>query len=498
MLRALKHEDDFVRLLCFSVWSLRRTSGSCKWAWIASNRRVWFRVWGWRADFRRRSSEEEESVKARSKESSHGCSSELVPVFSTMQVFVISVAHFPSVYKGCRNDSGNFRKWCCVDWRADWWTYEGASHSCCQEPGTVGWGARAWCPRGCPQSKSEQRIVGAGVWWWQNLCSKEEFTSIVPYWLQIFTRFVPFRSVRHRSCCHCDSCHCSSDGVLASLCLRGGESTTAVSFDEKLVPVASIWFKRFSVWCTICASTLTGLNEALDRLNHGPSQGPQRVETSETSGDETDTSKGRQKILSKETFRVRKAHAATELGRFFVTGPSDAAKMPSYFYCRVCWRNISVLTLEHHEMLRHFQGSHHFDRKHRLHLETPKWHVLYFHGIPLNEDELKRQKGKIKKAPLVVRDREHPFAEDLITVEAGVVDPQLPVLTNCSASLMRWGWEAARTGWEAVDAVRANRLASQHWGSMDSRRSFGRFRKFPESLHFIPDLHCCFAFSQSS
>ena len=34
------------------------------------------------------------------------------------------------------------------------------------------------------------------------------------------------------------------------------------------------------------------------------------------------------------------------------------------------------------------------------------------------------------KGPLVVRDREHPFAEDLITEEADVVDPQLPVLTK--------------------------------------------------------------------
>ena len=30
MLRALEHEDDFVRLLCFSVQSLRRTCGSCQ------------------------------------------------------------------------------------------------------------------------------------------------------------------------------------------------------------------------------------------------------------------------------------------------------------------------------------------------------------------------------------------------------------------------------------------------------------------------------------
>ena len=39
---------------------------------------------------------------------------------------------------------------------------------------------------------------------------------------------------------------------------------------------------------------------------------------------------------------------------------------------------------------------------------------------------------KIWKGPLVVRDREHPFAEDLITDEAGVVDAQLPVLTKVS------------------------------------------------------------------
>ena len=32
----------------------------------------------------------------------------------------------------------------------------------------------------------------------------------------------------------------------------------------------------------------------------------------------------------------------------------------------------------------------------------------------------------------MVRDREHPFAEDLITDEAGVVDLQLPVFTKVS------------------------------------------------------------------
>ena len=42
------------------------------------------------------------------------------------------------------------------------------------------------------------------------------------------------------------------------------------------------------------------------------------------------------------------------------------------------------------------------------------------------------RRKKIRKGPLVVRDREHPSAEDLSIDEAGVVDPQLPVLTKLS------------------------------------------------------------------
>ena len=93
---------------------------------------------------------------------------------------------------------------------------------------------------------------------------------------------------------------------------------------------------------------------------------------------------------------------------------------------------MSLLTHGHREVLRHFHGSRHFARDQRLRLETPGWRVLDFQGNPLSEDEVKRQREKIRKGPLVLRDREHPFAEDLITDEAGVVDPQLPVLANMS------------------------------------------------------------------
>ena len=81
---------------------------------------------------------------------------------------------------------------------------------------------------------------------------------------------------------------------------------------------------------------------------------------------------------------------------------------------------------------RHFQGRRHFARDQRLRLETPGWRVLDFQGNPLEEDELERQRESILKGPLVVRDQEHPFAEDLISDEAGVIDPQLPVLTKVS------------------------------------------------------------------
>ena len=179
----------------------------------------------------------------------------------------------------------------------------------------------------------------------------------------------------------------------------------------------------------------------LGKLNQGPSQSPQRVETSETSGDETDTSKRRRTILSKKTFRMKKLYAATELGRFFVTGPSDAANMPSPFYCRVCRKNVSVLTHGHHEMLRHLQGSRHYARQQRPRLETPGWCVPDFHGNPLSEDALERQTENIRKGPFVVLSREHPLAEDLITDEAGVVAPQLPVLTkvSCMVDALRMG-----------------------------------------------------------
>ena len=59
--------------------------------------------------------------------------------------------------------------------------------------------------------------------------------------------------------------------------------------------------------------------------------------------------------------------------------------------------------------------------------------------------------GEVKKGPLVVRDCEHRFAEDLIIDEAGVVDPQLRVVTKVSCSMdvlrMRGSYELVEKLW---------------------------------------------------
>ena len=124
---------------------------------------------------------------------------------------------------------------------------------------------------------------------------------------------------------------------------------------------------------------------------------------------------------------------ADEVGQFFITGATDTAGKPSHFYCCVCRKDVSVLTHGPHEVLRHFQAVKHFTQDQRLRLETPGWRVLDFEGNPLTESELERQKESILRGPVVFRDREYPFAEDLIMDDSGAPDAKLPVLANVSS-----------------------------------------------------------------
>ena len=105
-------------------------------------------------------------------------------------------------------------------------------------------------------------------------------------------------------------------------------------------------------------SLLTGLDDVLRRLElveQRPSHGaPQAVDTSDESRDETDVNEPQRRVRSKWTYSMRKLWAASDVGRFFVTEPTDVATKSTHFYGRVCRKDVSVITLGHHEILRHF------------------------------------------------------------------------------------------------------------------------------------------------
>ena len=119
------------------------------------------------------------------------------------------------------------------------------------------------------------------------------------------------------------------------------------------------------------------------------------------------------------------------MGRFFVTGATNAAGKPSHFYCRICCKDALVLTHGPNEILRHFQRVKNFARDRRLRLETPGWQVLVFEGNLLSESELERQRQRILCGTLVILDREYPFAEDLIVNDSGARMPRCQSLPRC-------------------------------------------------------------------
>ena len=178
----------------------------------------------------------------------------------------------------------------------------------------------------------------------------------------------------------------------------------------------------------------TELDAVLQHLGQSAARpGPHVVDTSDSSAAESEASHSCRRVRSKRTFKMKKVWGANEVGQFFVTGATDAAGKPSHFYCRVCRKDVSVLTHGPHKILRHYQGVMHFARYQRLRLQTPGWRVLDFEGNPLSEGELERRREHILRGPLVLRDREYPFAEDLIIDESGAPDATLPFVAKVSS-----------------------------------------------------------------
>ena len=181
----------------------------------------------------------------------------------------------------------------------------------------------------------------------------------------------------------------------------------------------------------------TGLDDVLSRLEQvkqKPTRAlPHLFDTSDTSGNERDIGEPRWKLRSEKTYKLKKVWGTSDVGRFFVTEPTEVATKPSHFYCRIYRKDLCVLTHRHHAILRYFQGSKHFPRDQRLRLETPGWEVQDYEGNTMSPAKVERQRERIMRAPLNVRDRESPFTEDVIVDETGAVDPNLGVTAKVSS-----------------------------------------------------------------
>ena len=200
------------------------------------------------------------------------------------------------------------------------------------------------------------------------------------------------------------------------------------------VSVSPCVYECFSLLLLHCIFLFTELDAVLQHLAQSTARpGVHATETSDSSADESEVSHSRRRVRSKRTFKMKKVWGTNEVGQFFVTGATDAAGKPSHFYCRVCRKHVSVLTHGPHDILRHYQGVKPFAHDQPLRLETPGWRVLNFEGNPLSESELERRREHNLRGPLVVPDREYPFAEDLIIDESGAPDATLPVVAKVSS-----------------------------------------------------------------
>ena len=179
---------------------------------------------------------------------------------------------------------------------------------------------------------------------------------------------------------------------------------------------------------------LLELDVVLDKSSQGPTTSLfPIVDTTDTTGEDRDTSEPRRRVRLKRTFEMKKSCVTDELARFFMTGPNNPSTKLSEFYCRICRKDVSVLTHGSSGVLWLFRGIRHFAREQRFCLETPGCRVLGFDGKPSTEVELERQRDKILRPPLVVRDREYPFREDLFPDASGNTYPQLLVLAKVSS-----------------------------------------------------------------
>ena len=104
-------------------------------------------------------------------------------------------------------------------------------------------------------------------------------------------------------------------------------------------------YGNLCVWYEVLF-TLTKLKRKLDRFGQGPSQSPQWLpETSDTSGDESDSSRNRKRTIVQKDIPCGEKLWGRRTWEIFCP-----------FYFHICRKHVSVLTCGHYEILRFFQG----------------------------------------------------------------------------------------------------------------------------------------------
>ena len=88
--------------------------------------------------------------------------------------------------------------------------------------------------------------------------------------------------------------------------------------------------------------------------------------------------------------------------KFFATAPSDAARYPHKYRCRVCLVELSLKTKSPLEILHHYRTDAHLVKEHRIRMETP--------GLPLFDKHCNELTGMALKYAKERAKREYPIA----------------------------------------------------------------------------------------
>ena len=91
--------------------------------------------------------------------------------------------------------------------------------------------------------------------------------------------------------------------------------------------------------------------------------------------------------------------------KFFATAPSDAARYPHKYRCRVCLVELSLKTKGPLEILHHYRTDAHLVKEHRIRMETP--------GLPLFDKHCNELTGMALKYAKERAKREYPIAPKL-------------------------------------------------------------------------------------